>query len=59
MQDAVALKAKIGSFTEAQLYEFAGRAALSYYLLNYSAPTAKPCDAEFSAPALRFMTMDL
>lgn len=47
MQDAAASKAKIGSFTETQLYKFAGRAALSYYLLNYSAPTAIPCDAAF------------
>lgn len=58
MQNVGALKVGSGSFIATQLHDFQGGSTLSYYLLNYSAPTAEPCDAVFYS-CLRFMTMDL
>lgn len=58
MQDAAALKAKIGSFTETQLYEFAGRPPFHITFWIILLPLQNLVTLH-SAPALRFMTMDL
>lgn len=58
MQNFGASRVEIVSFIETLWHESEGCSALWYYLLNYSAPTAKPCNT-VSRSCPRFMTMDL